>query len=161
MAEITLSYAVRRTDDDYVVYESETSTGYNVVPKSVDPSNMYEIEDVRAWCEANPDKVMQEPEESETPEIPDDVQGYLTDKASIDADVVFLKNTDDVAYQLARHERGTETLSPEKYAECMARDAQRGQISSTLKQRRAALAATLAYLEARYNMIELRGWGIK
>lgn len=53
---------IKRGDQDYVVMVDASlyGSGYNVVPKTVDPANMYDIEDVQAWCEAHPDKVLTE-----------------------------------------------------------------------------------------------------
>lgn len=53
---------LKRNDDDYVINvdANEYSSGYNVVPKSVDPYNAYDIDDVKAYCEQNPDKVLTE-----------------------------------------------------------------------------------------------------
>lgn len=55
-------YVIKRNDNDYVVNVdlNDTNSGYNVVPKDIDPYNLYEIEDVRAYCTANPDKVLTE-----------------------------------------------------------------------------------------------------
>ena len=53
---------LKRNDDDYVINVDVNAynSGYNVVPKSVDPYNAYDIDDVKAYCEQNPDKVMTE-----------------------------------------------------------------------------------------------------
>lgn len=53
-------YVVKRSENDFVIGVSldEYGSGYNVVPKDVDPDNAYDIEDVRAYCEANPDMVL-------------------------------------------------------------------------------------------------------
>lgn len=53
---------LKRSDDDYVVNVdvNDYNSGYNVVPKSVDPYNAYDIDDVKAYCEQNPDKVIAE-----------------------------------------------------------------------------------------------------
>lgn len=66
------------------------------------------------------------------------------------------------AFQLARYERGTETLSPEKYASCMEKDKRRGEIASSLKQRRAEAAGRLEELRVKYGpMLELFTHSIK
>ena len=51
-------YVLKRNDEDYVVLiDPDTyEGGYNVVPKSVDPYNAYELADVIAYYNANPDK---------------------------------------------------------------------------------------------------------
>lgn len=53
-------YVIKRNENDYVVNIdlNNINSGYNVVPKTVDPYNLYEIEDVRAYCTLNPDKVL-------------------------------------------------------------------------------------------------------
>ena len=51
---------IKRNDNDFVVFvdENQYYSGYNVVPKTVDPENAYDIEDVKAYCEAHPEKVV-------------------------------------------------------------------------------------------------------
>lgn len=53
-------YVIKRNDNDYIVNIdlSYVDSGYNVVPKDIDPYNLYEIEDVRTYCTLNPDKVL-------------------------------------------------------------------------------------------------------
>ena len=53
-------YVVKRSENDFVIGVAldEYGSGYNVVPKDVDPDNAYDIEEVRAYCEANPDMVL-------------------------------------------------------------------------------------------------------
>lgn len=53
---------LKRNDDDYVINVdvNDYNSGYDVVPKSVDPYNAYDIDDVKAYCEQNPDKVITE-----------------------------------------------------------------------------------------------------
>ena len=53
---------LKRNDNDYVINVDVNAynSGYNVVPKSVDPYNAYNIDDVKAYCEQNPDKVITE-----------------------------------------------------------------------------------------------------
>lgn len=55
-------YVLKRNEDDYIVNLDlfNLYAGYNVVPKTVDPYNIYNIEDVRAYCEANPNMVLSE-----------------------------------------------------------------------------------------------------
>lgn len=55
-------YVLKRDDDDFVINVDldDYSSGYNVVPKDVDPENKYEIEDVRAYCDEHPDRVFPE-----------------------------------------------------------------------------------------------------
>lgn len=56
---IDFGQVIKRNDNDFVVMAdvSQYDSGYNVVPKTVDPDNKYDIEDVRQYCDANPDKV--------------------------------------------------------------------------------------------------------
>lgn len=51
-------YVLKRNNEDYVVLIDPNTYegGYNVVPKSVDPYNAYELADVIAYYNANPDK---------------------------------------------------------------------------------------------------------
>ena len=53
-------YVIKRNDNDFVINVDLNilNSGYNVVPKSVDPYNAYEIEDVITYCNNNPDKVL-------------------------------------------------------------------------------------------------------
>lgn len=55
-------YVIKKSDDWYIVLVDldDFNSGYGVVSRSVDPGNMYDINDVIAWCEANPDKVFAE-----------------------------------------------------------------------------------------------------
>ena len=50
-----------RNDSDFVIQVDPTQygSGYNVVPKSVDPWNAYDIEEVRQYCLDNPDIVVE------------------------------------------------------------------------------------------------------
>ncbi|KSV94865.1 hypothetical protein [Sinorhizobium sp. GL28] len=61
-------YVIKRNDNDYIVNVDleNVNSGYSVVPKDVDPYNLYEIEDVKLYCTLNPDKVLaQHPKEQE------------------------------------------------------------------------------------------------
>lgn len=61
-------YVIKRNDNDYIVNVDleNTNSGYNVVAKTIDPYNLYEIEDVKLYCTLNPDKVLaQHPKEQE------------------------------------------------------------------------------------------------
>lgn len=55
-------YVIKSTNDLYIVNVDLNNyySGYSVVPRMEDPYNAYEIEDVRVYCEANPDKVLTE-----------------------------------------------------------------------------------------------------
>ena len=47
-----------RNDNDFVINVTDTDCGYNVVPKSVDPFNKYNIEDVRQYVIDYPEMVI-------------------------------------------------------------------------------------------------------
>lgn len=53
-------YVIKRTENNYIVNVDleNTNSGYNVVAKTIDPYNLYEIEDVKLYCTLNPDKVL-------------------------------------------------------------------------------------------------------
>ena len=147
MKEIT--FVIRRNENDYIVYSEEFEHGYNVVPKDVDPENAFDIEQVRIWCSNHVSCVMDETEEDV--KTPSDISEYTALVAEIESYIKYLNDTDDVGYQLARHERGTEVLSPEKYAECMEKDRRRGRISSSLKQKKAEADSLLEALKNKYG----------
>lgn len=51
-------YVVKKSEDDYLININPKTykTGYNVVSKSIDPQNKYDIEDVTSYYNSNPDK---------------------------------------------------------------------------------------------------------
>jgi hypothetical protein len=53
---LTYGYVIRRSNDDFVirVRVNEYGSGYNVVPRTVDPWNAYDIDDVRAYVASYP-----------------------------------------------------------------------------------------------------------
>lgn len=55
-------YVLKRSEYDYVVEVDLDNiySGYNVVPRDIDPDNAYDIEDVRAYCEEHPEMVLTE-----------------------------------------------------------------------------------------------------
>lgn len=55
-------YVIKSTNDFYIVNVDLNNyySGYSVVPKMEDPHNAYEIENIRTYCKANPDKVLTE-----------------------------------------------------------------------------------------------------
>ncbi|MBO4393606.1 MAG: hypothetical protein J5800_04610 [Spirochaetales bacterium] len=142
-------FVIRRNDDDFVVFGENDTVGYNVVPKSVDPCNAYDIDEVRLWCERNFDNVMDY--SSGEIVVPEDITAYRDFVKAIEEDVRFLQDTDDVAFQLARHERGTQILSKGKLEDCLAKDRKRGEISGGLKQKRAEAEDMLGMLQCRYG----------
>jgi len=50
-------YYIKRTDEDYVININFTQkgSGYNVVPKSIDPQNAYDIAEVQAYAQEHPE----------------------------------------------------------------------------------------------------------
>lgn len=69
-----LGNVIKRNNNDFVINADLDirGSGYNVVPKTVDPYNAYEIEDVREYCEQHPDKVFDDynPQPEPQPEEP-------------------------------------------------------------------------------------------
>lgn len=59
---IDFGYVIKINDNDFVVFVDLNilNSGYNVVPKDVDPYNQYDIEDVKAYCALHPEKVLTE-----------------------------------------------------------------------------------------------------
>ena len=153
---LNIDSVLKRNNDDFVIYSNEYPIGYNVVPKSVDEANVFDIEEVRAWCAANPDKV-----KDEITETPDDVMVYIEFRDAIKADLQYLKDTDDVDYQLARHERGTQILSEEKLADCISKDKKRGEIADSIKARKSTLLGMLDALTVKYGRQVLINFGIR
>lgn len=52
-------YILKRSEIDYVVdCDSNGQGGYNVVPREIDPSNAYTLEDVRNYLLDNPDMLL-------------------------------------------------------------------------------------------------------
>lgn len=161
MSKLNYGHVVKRSDDDFVIFPNfECEVGYNVVPKSIDGDNKYDIEDVRLYCEEHPEMVIHETDDAvDIGAPPADVVDWLNVDKQIKKDLAYLRKTDDVGYQLARHERGTQTLSSEKYAECLEVDFRRGEIASGLKQRKLDHKAELESLKQKYSERELAVWG--
>lgn len=52
-------YVLKRSETDYVIdCDSNGQGGYNVVPREIDPSNAYTLEDVRNYLLDNPDMLL-------------------------------------------------------------------------------------------------------
>ena len=53
-------YVIKRDENDFVINVEldKYGSGYNVVPKGADPNNAYDIDEVRAYCESNPEMVI-------------------------------------------------------------------------------------------------------
>lgn len=105
-------YVIKRNNNDYIINVDldDINSGYDVVPKDVDPYNLYEIDDVKIYCENNLDKVLtQHPKEQEE-----------RNKREIESLKQYLKDTDyavikcseqgldiDVEYPNLKNERQT------------------------------------------------------
>ena len=52
-----MGYFIKRNDNDFVINIDLTQygSGYNVVPKEIDPWNAYDIAEVQAYAEAHPE----------------------------------------------------------------------------------------------------------
>ena len=52
-----MGYFLKRNNEDFVINIELTQygSGYNVVPKTLDPWNTYDIADVQAYAEAHPE----------------------------------------------------------------------------------------------------------
>lgn len=52
-----MEYFLKRNDNDFVINIdlNQFGSGYNVVPKEVDPWNAYDIEEVKAYALAHPE----------------------------------------------------------------------------------------------------------
>lgn len=53
-------YVIKKDDNWYIVKVdlNNINSGYGVIPRKEDPQCAYDIEDVKAYCEAHPDKVL-------------------------------------------------------------------------------------------------------
>lgn len=96
-------------------------------------------------------KVMLNPEPDPTPSCPDEIKTYRAMLKELKGDLDYLNSTDDVDNQLSRHSRGSQTLSPEKLAECLERDRIRGQKASSVKARRADIVALKQQIKSKYG----------
>lgn len=100
-------YVLKRNEDDYIVNLDlfNLYAGYNVVPKTVDPYNIYNIEDVRAYCEANPNMVLSE--------HPLEAQERL--KRELYRHELYLRDTDYMAIKCAEKGVSMASAYPEDY----------------------------------------------
>ncbi len=52
-------FVLKRSETDYVVNcDAQGNGGYNVVPKEIDPSNAYTLEEVRTYLLDNPEMLI-------------------------------------------------------------------------------------------------------
>ena len=52
-----MGYFLKRNNEDFVINIdlNQYGSGYNVVPKEIDPCNAYDIADVQTYAEAHPE----------------------------------------------------------------------------------------------------------
>jgi hypothetical protein len=52
-----MGYFLKRNNEDFVINIdlNQYGSGYNVVPKAIDPCNAYDIAEVQAYAEAHPE----------------------------------------------------------------------------------------------------------
>ena len=52
-----MGYFIKRNDNDFVINIElgQKGSGYNVVPKEIDPWNKYDINEVQAYAENHPE----------------------------------------------------------------------------------------------------------
>jgi hypothetical protein len=52
-----MEYFLKRSNEDFVINIdlNQYGSGYNVVPKAIDPCNAYDIAEVQAYAEAHPE----------------------------------------------------------------------------------------------------------
>ena len=100
-------YVLKRNEDDYIVNVNldDLYSGYNVVPKDMDPYNKYDIEDVRAYCEVNPAMVLSE--------HPLEAKEKL--KRELFRHELYLRDTDYMAIKCAEKGVSMATAYPEEY----------------------------------------------
>jgi hypothetical protein len=56
-----MKYIIKRNNQDYVIGADENGEGgYNVVPKEVDPYNLYTIEQVESYLAEHPEHLLEE-----------------------------------------------------------------------------------------------------
>ncbi|MGH0053809.1 MAG: phage tail assembly chaperone [Sphaerochaetaceae bacterium] len=56
---IDFGYVLKRSETDYVVNgDLQGNGGYNVVPREIDPGNLYTLEEVRDYLFDNPDMLL-------------------------------------------------------------------------------------------------------
>jgi hypothetical protein len=56
---IMIGYVLRRSETDYVINcDSQGNGGYNVVPKDIDPTNKYTIEEVKSYLAEHPEMLI-------------------------------------------------------------------------------------------------------
>ncbi len=54
-----IGYVLRRSETDYVINcDSQGNGGYNVVPKDIDPTNKYTIEEVKSYLAEHPEMLI-------------------------------------------------------------------------------------------------------
>lgn len=97
-------YVVKKTDDWYIVNLdlNLNDTGYGVVPRTEDPYNKYDIDDVKIYCTLNPDKMIDSDVYDQT----------LENKVEIERLKQYLKDTDYAVIKCSEQNLDLETEYP-------------------------------------------------
>lgn len=100
-------YVLKRNEDDFVINVDlkDYYSGYDVVPKEVDPYNQYDIEEIRAYCEANPQMVLAEHPLKEKENLKRELYRHES----------YLRNTDYMAIKCAEKGVSMASAYPEEY----------------------------------------------
>lgn len=101
---------IKINEDNYIVgVDLEVyGSGYGVVSKEEDPENLFDIEEVRKYCEENPDKVYSShPLEG----VIDEKQSLIDEKATLEN---YLNRTDYIVVKCTELGLDVETEYPEK-----------------------------------------------
>ena len=54
-----MKHIIKRNNSDYIINcDAQGNGGYNVVPKDIDPSNLYTIEEVEAYLTEHPEDLL-------------------------------------------------------------------------------------------------------
>ena len=117
-------FVIINGENDYTVNVDLNSfgSGYNVVPKDVDPYNAYDIEEVRAYCDEHPDKVLSE--------HPLHVRTAL--EREIESLTAYLANTDYMAIKCGELGMSMSSTYPNEYMERIKARARINEIETLL-----------------------------
>ena len=100
-------YVIKRNENDFVINVDlkDYYSGYDVVPKEVDPYNQYDIEEIRVYCEANPQMVLAEHPLKEKEKL----------KRELVLHELYLRDTDYMAIKCAEKGISMASAYPEDY----------------------------------------------
>mgnify|MGYP006969197692 CR=1 FL=1 len=117
-------FVIINGENDYTVNVDLNSfgSGYNVVSKDIDPSNAYNIEEVRAYCDEHPDKVLSE--------HPLHVRTAL--EREIESLTAYLANTDYMAIKCGELGMSMSSTYPNEYMERIKARARINEIETLL-----------------------------